>query len=127
MAKVLGVGGVFFTSPDPQRLYAWYARWLGVDVSAQPGVLFLPGAMPEGGGTVWSIFPETTDYFAPSKRPFMFNLVVDDLEGALRQVREGGAEVVDTIERFDYGSFGWFLDPDGNKVELWQPATGSHP
>ena len=70
-----------------------------------------------------SPFKQTTGYFAPSRREFMFNLVVDDLEGALKQVGDGGATIVGDIQSFDYGRFGWFLDPDGNKVELWQPAV----
>jgi predicted enzyme related to lactoylglutathione lyase len=119
MAKVLGVGGIFFTSPDPSRLRAWYARWLGIPAEG-PGASFAPQAMPCGGCTVLSPFGADTEYFAPSTRGFMFNLIVDDLDGALAQVRAGGAQVVGGIEKYDYGRFGWFVDPDGNKVELWQ-------
>jgi predicted enzyme related to lactoylglutathione lyase len=121
MAKVLGVGGVFFTSPDPQALLAWYRQHLGFDPSPEPGVAFLPTTMPAKGYTVWSAFPASTTYFAPSARGFMINLVVDDLNAALEQVRQGGAQIVGAIESYDNGRFGWFLDPDGNKVELWQP------
>jgi predicted enzyme related to lactoylglutathione lyase len=77
--------------------------------------------MPPNGLTVWSPFPADTDYFSPSEKQFMFNLVVDDLEEALAQVQKGGASLVGKIEKYDYGRFGWFIDPDGNKVELWQP------
>jgi len=121
MAKVVGVGGVFFKSPDPDRLVAWYGRWLGMDLAEQPGVSFRPGSMPKGGFTVWGPFAASTDYFSPSTLPFMFNLVVDDLDGALCQVVEGGARLVGEVEEYSFGRFGWFLDPDGNKVELWQP------
>jgi catechol 2,3-dioxygenase-like lactoylglutathione lyase family enzyme len=122
MAKVLGVGGIFFTSPDPARLRDWYTRWLGIPAD-EHGAMFAPDAMPAGALTIFSPFPADTTYFAPATRGFMFNLVVDDLDAALAQVREGGARVVGT-EDHDYGRFGWFVDPDGNKVELWQvPAV----
>jgi predicted enzyme related to lactoylglutathione lyase len=80
--------------------------------------------MPPGGLTVFSAFKQGTNYFAPSQKEFMFNLMVDNLEEALAQVKEGGAQIVGEIQREDYGDFGWFIDPDGNKVELWQPKPG---
>lgn len=121
MAKALGVGGVFFKSRNPQRLMEWYQTHLGFPAESTEYASFLPSAMPEGGCTVFSPFKDTTGYFAPSKRDFMFNLVVDDLKGALAQVAAGGGELVGDPQSFDYGHFGWFMDPDGNKVELWQP------
>jgi predicted enzyme related to lactoylglutathione lyase len=127
MARVQGVGGVFFKSPEPARLRAWYAKWLGIPAEG-PGASFAPAAMPPGGFVVWSPFSADTTYFAPSPARFMINLIVDDLDGALAQVRAGGGEIVGAIEDYDYGRFGWFLDPDGNKVELWQPRqTGGGP
>jgi predicted enzyme related to lactoylglutathione lyase len=77
--------------------------------------------MPRYGYTVWSAFLSTTTYLSPSDKGYIFNLVVDNLEEALSQVKAGGAHVVGDIEKSDYGQFGWFMDPDGNKVELWQP------
>jgi predicted enzyme related to lactoylglutathione lyase len=130
MAKVLGVGGVFFKSPDPQKLYDWYAQHLGLPVRTEEGVtfaMFSPTAMPKGGYTVWSAFTADTTYFAPGEKSYMFNLVVDDLDAALEQVRAGGAQVMDQVERSEYGQFGWFVDPDGNKVELWQPPADGAP
>jgi predicted enzyme related to lactoylglutathione lyase len=121
MARVLGIGGVFFKSPDPQRLNAWYERWLGITPDPNSGIVFRPQDMPKNGLTVWSAFDSSTDYFAPSASEFMFNMIVDDLAGALRQVQEGGAQLVGHIEEYEYGKFGWFVDPDGNKVELWEP------
>lgn len=122
MAKVLGIGGVFFKTGDPQGLGAWYRDWLGVPIDeTYGGASFVPGRMPAGGYSVWAPFDASTSYFQPSGKPYMFNLVVDDLDGALAQVSEGGAEVVGDIEEYDYGRFGWFVDPDGNKVELWEP------
>lgn len=123
MAKVLGLGGLFFKSPDPAALRAWYAKWLGVE-GDEYGVMFAAAKMPKDGITVWSPFANDTSYFDPSPENYMFNLIVDDLDGALAQVREGGATIVGKIEEFDYGRFGWFVDPDGRKVELWQPPAG---
>jgi predicted enzyme related to lactoylglutathione lyase len=120
MAKVLGVGGIFFKSPDPQRLYAWYTQYLGMNFDSW-GVAYFPKDMPANAQTVWSAFDASTDYFAPSNQVFMFNLIVDDIINAIQQVQEGGAQIVGKIENFEYGSFGWFIDPDGNKVELWEP------
>ena len=124
MAKVLGVGGIFFKSPDPVKLQEWYSRWLGIDAQVEQGTsfaIFQPGTMPESAYTVWSMFDAKTEYFNPSGKEFMFNLVVDNLEEALGQVTEGGAKVVGDVEKGEFGNFGWFIDPDGNKVELWQP------
>ena len=120
MAKVLGLGGLFFKSPDPAKLLTWYAQWLGVG-DGKASIEFQRAAMPANSFTVWSPFPANTDYFAPSGRAFMFNLIVDDLDGALGQVHTGGAQVIGEIEEHEYGRFGWFIDPDGNKVELWEP------
>src|SRR5215216_475604 len=119
MAKVLGIGGIFFKSPDPKRLYDWYAKWLGMDLEDW-GTAYYPDTVPAHAQTVWSAFPAATKYFEPSAKDFMFNLIVDDLAQALRQVKEGGAEVMGKLEKVEYGSFGWFIDPDGNKVELWE-------
>ena len=121
MARVLGIGGVFFRSKDPEKLGAWYARWLGVPVEHPWGASFQPADLPGKAVGVWAPFAQDTDYFAPEKS-FMFNLVVDDLDGALAQAKEGGAEVEEKIEDMEYGRFGWFFDPEGNKVELWEPG-----
>lgn len=93
MAKVLGVGGIFFKSPDPKKLNRWYARVPGLVVGSEPGVSFEPRQMPHNSFTVWSAFDSRTSYFSPSEREFMFNLVVDDLEEALAQVRAGGGQI----------------------------------
>lgn len=121
MAKVIGVGGVFFKSPDPKALGEWYQKWLEVPVQHPYGANFKPVRSPGGALTVWCPFPADTKYFDPGDRAYMFNLMVDDLDGALAQVAKGGAEIVGDIQEEEYGRFGWFLDPDGNKVELWQP------
>lgn len=122
MAKALGIGGIFFKSRDPQALMLWYQTHLGLPAESSDYASFFAPAVPPGGCTVFSPFKDTTGYFAPSKRDFMFNLMVDDLDGAMAQVVAGGAETVGDPQTFDYGRFGWFMDPEGNKVELWQPA-----
>lgn len=122
MAKALGIGGIFFTSPDPAALMAFYRTALGFPDTGTY-VAFEPHGMPAGSSSVFSPFAADTDYFAPSTRGFMFNLVVDDLDGALRQVEAAGGRLLGAREDYSYGSFGRFLDPDGNKVELWQPAA----
>ena len=124
--RALGVGGVFFRSPDPAALGAWYARYLGLKMESwggTQGTSFASADMPDHAFTVWSIFEEKTEYFGEQKQGFMFNLVVDDLDKALRRVTLGGAEVLPDREEQDYGRFGWFVDPDGNRVELWEPPT----
>ena len=121
-ARVLGVGGVFFRSANPARLGDWYRRWLGFPIEQSPiSARFQPAEQPPGAYTVWAPFPAETDYFGSASQPYMVNLIVDELEGVLRQVSEGGARVVGNVEDYPYGRFGWFEDPDGNRVELWQP------
>jgi predicted enzyme related to lactoylglutathione lyase len=121
MARVIGLGGVFFKCRDAAALGAWYREWLGLPVQDPHGASFRPEAIPRGGWQVWAPFAGDTAYFEPSAMPFMVNLVVDDLEACLEQVATGGAQVLPQREDGPYGHFGWFVDPEGNKVELWQP------
>ena len=121
MAKVLGVGGVFFKCRDAEALRAWYAEHLGLRFADHGSVDFDLRQAPPGALCVWSPFAGDTEYFAPSKKDFMFNLMVDDVEAMLARAEAGGATLHGGIERYEYGSFGWFVDPEGNKVELWQP------
>lgn len=127
MAAVLGIGGVFFRSRDPVALTEWYRRWLGFEIREYGCAEFPPAGMPRHSFTVWAPFNEDTDYFSPSGREFMINLVVDDVAGVLARAEEGGATIVGDIQREPYGDFGWFIDPEGNKIELWFPKedTGS--
>src|SRR5439155_22761857 len=104
-------------SPAAVRLLAWCTQSLGVG-AGKNSIEFQPPSLTANGITVFSPFPLNTDYFAPSERQFMFNIVVDDLDGALGQVHLGGARVVGEIEEHEYGRFGWFIDPDGNKVDV---------
>ena len=126
MAKVLGVGGVFFKSRDPEGLGSWYQKWLGIEIEpAFGGTCFFPEKLPQGAYTVWAPFSADTTYFDPASNPYMINFIVDDLREALRQVQQGGAKLEGEPEGSELGSFGWFIDPDGNKVELWQPKPAS--
>jgi predicted enzyme related to lactoylglutathione lyase len=124
MAKVLGIGGVFFRSKDPGQLNAWYEANLGIHSGAGGPVLF-PWRHIDNpdktGMTVWSLFPRDTDYFGPTKPEFMVNYVVDDLDGMLESLRAKGAEVDERREDSEYGRFAWVTDPEGNRVELWEP------
>ena len=122
--RVLGVGGIFFRSADPARLGTWYKENLGFQVEEwgdTRGTSFSPADMPPGSFTVWSAFAAKTEYFGPSGQGYMINLVVDDLDAALDRVAAGGAKVLEEREDHDFGRFGWFVDPDGNRVELWEP------
>ncbi|NVK23563.1 MAG: VOC family protein [Gammaproteobacteria bacterium] len=124
MAKVLGVGGVFFKANDPTTLSKWYAKTLGIRMSAY-GATFSPGNMPEEGYTAFSIFNKDTEYFKPSEQTYMINFVVDDLFAMLLNIEKAGGKICGKPEEYDYGKFGWFLDPEGNKVELWQPIKAT--
>jgi len=118
MERVLGIGGIFFKSPDPEALRAWYAKHLGIPEESYGHMFTGPS------DTVWSPFEQGTDYFAPSEKPFMINYRVENLDRMLAQLREGGVKVDDNIGDYDYGRFGWAMDPDGNRFELWQPISG---
>ena len=119
MKRVTGIGGIFFKSRDPAALAEWYRLHLGLDVQPWGGVVF-DGA----GQTTWSPFKADTDYFAPSTAPFMVNFRVADLHALLAALRAEGCEVVGEPQDSEYGKFGWVMDPDGNKLELWEPPAG---
>ena len=127
MKRVTGIGGIFFKANDAPSLQAWYKRHLGIDVQEWGGTAFTwtdSDGKPTGGTTVWSISPEEGDQFAPSKASFMINYRVEDLHALLDKLREEGCTVQDKVEESEYGKFGWVLDPEGNKLELWQPLDG---
>lgn len=127
MKRVTGIGGIFFTAKDPAALRAWYKRHLGIDVQDWGGAAFM-WADAEGnahkGMTVWSVGADDGKHFAPSKSAFMVNYRVDDLDALLAALREEGCNVLDKTDDSEYGKFGWVMDPEGNKVELWQPPEG---
>ncbi|GAB4518919.1 MAG: VOC family protein [Parvularculaceae bacterium] len=125
MAKVTGIGGVFFKARDPKALMKWYADHLGV--VPDEGYFGASFKWREAendkivGRTVLGLFNTDTEYFNPSEKPFMINLRVDDLDGMLARLRAAGCAVEDKVEDYDYGRFGWVTDPEGVKIELWEP------
>ena len=125
MKRVTGIGGIFFKSADPKALGAWYRDHLGLDVSNWGGVVFeWGGADSPPGKTVWNPFAQDTSYMEPSSASFMVNFRVADLDGLLGALRAEGCNVVDKTESSEQGKFGWVIDPEGNKVELWEPPAG---
>lgn len=127
MKRVTGIGGIFFKAKDPAALRAWYQRHLGIDVQDWGGTAFLwtdATGKPTTGTTVWSIGKAESDWFAPSASSFMVNYRVADLAALLTTLRDEGCNVLEKTEDSEYGKFGWVMDPEGNKVELWQPPQG---
>ena len=127
MKRVTGIGGVFFKSADPKALAEWYRVHLGLQVEAWGGVAFQwtgPDNPTGKGATMWNPCSQDTDQFAPSGSSFMINYRVDDLHALLAALRAEGCQVEDKVDESEYGKFGWLLDPDGNKLELWEPPEG---
>lgn len=123
--KVSGLGGVFFKTPDPKATAAWYDEHLGTRFGANVWSTFKWRERENRsriGRTEFSLFKADTDYFAPSASPFMFNFRVYNLEGMLKNLAEKNVTIVGNTEVFEYGKFAWILDPDGNKIELWEPV-----
>ena len=127
MQRVTGIGGIFFSAKDPAALRAWYARHLGIDVQPWGGTAFTwsdAAGNPAAGTTVWSIGADDGKHFAPSSSTFMVNYRVADLAALLQALRDEGCDVVGTSDDSGFGRFGWVMDPEGNKVELWEPPPG---
>lgn len=119
MARITGVGGIFFKSPDPKKLSAWYHDVLGFELQDWGGAM-LPTTTPgHPAFVVWSPFASDTKYFEPSVREFMINFAVDDLDALLAEIAAKGVTVLGRNDE-PYGRFAWIMDPDGNKIELWQ-------
>ena len=116
--RVAGIGGVFFRSRDPDALRAWYAEHLGIEMGHY-GTTFTAEA---GDQTVWAPFANDTDYFGGDEQQLMVNFRVRDLDAMLEQLRAAGVEVDDNVHKMEYGRFGWAVDPEGNRFELWEPA-----
>ena len=116
---MLGIGGIFFRAADPEALRAWYEAHLGIPISEWGGHNYRAEA---GDETVWSIFPAETEYW-PAAQQTMVNYRVRDLDAILAQLRDAGVQVDDRIEDHEAGRFGWAVDPEGNRFELWEPLT----
>jgi len=126
--RVTGIGGIFFKSENPDQLYSWYEKHLGI--AREPyGASFewlevrsADGTEPgPKGATAWSIFPATTKYFGESKSGFMVNYRVDNLDALLEELKQSGVKIDPHREEAEYGRFAWITDPDGNRIELWEP------
>jgi predicted enzyme related to lactoylglutathione lyase len=125
--RVTGIGGIFFKAKDQVALRAWYKRHLGIDVQDWGGAAFSwtdETGNSTNGTTIWSVGGPGGDYFAPSTSSFMINYRVADLAALLQVLREEGCDVLEKTDDSAYGKFGWVMDPEGNKVELWQPPEG---
>jgi catechol 2,3-dioxygenase-like lactoylglutathione lyase family enzyme len=120
MAAITGVGGIFFKSPDPKKLSEWYRDVLGFALEEWGGSLLRYDAPNHPPFVVWSPFAADSGYYEPSQREFMLNFAVDDLDGFLAAIAAKGVTVLDRKDE-PYGRFAWLLDPDGTKIELWQP------
>jgi predicted enzyme related to lactoylglutathione lyase len=123
--RVTGIGGVFFKTEDPKKLKEWYGKHLGLPID-EYGASFkwIDPAHPDAKApalTAWSPFKSDTTYFNPSDKPYMFNYRVENLVELLKILRQEGVEIVGEMQEFSYGKFGWIMDPDGNKIELWEP------
>ena len=121
MKRVIGLGGIFFKAKDPKALYEWYRQHLGIESATDgSGAMWRDADHPEVPGcNVWAIFPQETKYFAPSQSSFMINFRVENLDELVKALREEGVQVDPKVEEVEYGKFAWIMDPEGNRVGLW--------
>jgi predicted enzyme related to lactoylglutathione lyase len=127
MKRVTGIGGIFIKSANPAALRAWYQKHLGIDIEEWGGKAFSWAGPhnPDGHGTtVWNVFEASSNYFNPSGAQFMVNYRVDKLLPLIEALRAEGCQVEGKVDESEYGKFGWVVDPDGNKIELWEPPQG---
>jgi catechol 2,3-dioxygenase-like lactoylglutathione lyase family enzyme len=122
---ITGVGGVFFKAKDPKALAAWYRDVLGMPMEAWGGAVLRYDAPKHPPALAWNPFPASTNYFAPSTGAFMINYAVDDMDALLARLRAKGVEILKQDDGDANGRFAWILDPEGNKVELWQPKNAA--
>lgn len=128
MQRVTGIGGIFFKSADPEALGAWYRRHLGLSIEPWGGAVLRWRDDPTAGDdgcTLWSPFAADSHYFAPSTEPYMVNFRVADLDALLAALRAEGCAVDERVESSEFGRFGWVMDPEGRRIELWQPPAGT--
>lgn len=122
--RVTGIGGIFFFSDNPKDTKEWYAKNLGLEISEWGGATFEFRKMDkpeEVGSTQWMLFKKGSDYFAPSKKEFMVNYRVQNIEALVAKLKENGVTILDDIASYDYGKFVHIMDAEGNKIELWEP------
>lgn len=125
MARVTGIGGIFLKARDPKSLSAWYAQHLGIQLADYGGATLLwSDEVPAGTGqTIWSLFADNSPYFGPGPQRCMVNYRVDDLDALLEQLKAANVSIDPKREDYPYGRFAWITDPEGNRVELWQPLA----
>ena len=119
--RVTGIGGIFFKSEDPKATKDWYNKHLGLNTDDYGCTFWWKDKDGNDASTQWSPFKKDTQYFEPSKKEFMMNFRVHNLVELLATLKEEGVTVVGEVETYEYGKFGWILDPEGNKIELWEP------
>jgi predicted enzyme related to lactoylglutathione lyase len=122
--KVTGIGGIFFFSDNPKETKEWYAKNLGLEMNEWGAVSFEYRNVNRPDEIIplqWTLFKKGSEYFAPSKKEFMINYTVQNIEGLVKKLREDGVTIVDEIETFEYGKFIHIMDAEGNKIELWEP------
>lgn len=122
--KVTGIGGIFFKCEDPDKMREWYGQNLGLTTNQYGSTFEFRQSDPpsEKGYLQWSPFAKSTTYFEPSKKEFMINYRVENLEELVAELKEAGVTICDEIESFEYGKFVHILDPENNKIELWEPV-----
>lgn len=123
--KVTGIGGLFFKTDQPDKLKEWYKKHLGFNTDDWGCTFWWKDSDGNAASSQWSPFKSDTTYFQPSEKDYMFNYRVNDLKGLLAKLEKEGVQIVGTMEEYDYGKFGWVLDPDGNKIELWEPIDSA--
>jgi catechol 2,3-dioxygenase-like lactoylglutathione lyase family enzyme len=121
--RITGLGGVFVISPDPKALAAWYRDVLGIEIQPWGGAMLSYDAPGHPHVLVWNAMPAKSDYLAPSKREFMLNFAVDDLDALVARLKAKGVAILKQDDSDPSGKFAWLLDPDGTKIELWQPKA----
>lgn len=123
MKRVTGIGGIFFKCKDPKAMTAWYAKHLGLETNDYGAVFHWRSDddSTKQGMTQWTPFPETTKYFDPSPSGHMINYTVDNLEALIEELKKEGVTILDEMETYDFGKFIHIQDPEGNKIELWEP------
>lgn len=122
--KVTGIGGIFFFSENPKEINEWYAKNLGLDINDW-GSTFESRNInnpDEINALQWSAFKKGDDYFLPSKKDFMINYRVQNIEGLVSKLKDNGVTILDEIATYDYGKFVHIMDAEGNKIELWEPS-----
>ncbi len=120
--RVTGLGGFFFKTKDPKATKEWYGKHLGLPVDDYGCTFWWKDAAGNDCATQWSPFKDDTTYFAPSKKEFMMNFRVENLTELLEELKKEGVTIVGEVEEYEYGKFGWIVDPEGNKIELWEPV-----